>query len=183
VAAARAGTIEQSTSKGQTRVDGRGERQNWCFFRASVHVPAAQPLVATETGRLLNSSVVKYREDCGGFIHVKLHHDRVDHRAWDAEFRAMARTAAAARALLQVPTLRPEEASVQAQEMLRTGARPEAELPRVVTRDAEASVQGQLQLFMTEVPCLSCIGAMVQFRRRFPNIALRIHWEGFPENP
>ena len=37
--------------------------RNWCFFRASVHVPAAQPLVAAETGRLLNSSVVKYRED------------------------------------------------------------------------------------------------------------------------
>eukprot|EP00439_Symbiodinium_sp_Y106_P053956 s1712_g7.t1 len=140
VAALRAGT-EQSASKAQTRVDGRGERQNWCFFRASVHVPAAQPLVAAETGRLLNSSVVKYREDS------------------------------------------PEEASVQAQEMLRTGARPEAELPRAVTRDAEASVQGQLQLFMTEVPCLSCIGAMAQFRRRFPNIALQIHWEGFPEDP
>jgi hypothetical protein len=118
---------------------------------------------------------VKYREDCAGLVHVKLHHDRVDHRAWDAEFRAMARTAAAARALLGDP-----DGVQQAQELLANGARTGDEIPRGSFQGDEAQVEGLLELFMTEVPCLSCMCAMAQFRRRFPRITLRVLWDGLP---
>ena len=37
-------------------------RRNWCFFRAFVHLPGHEDLSASEQGRLLNSTVVKYRE-------------------------------------------------------------------------------------------------------------------------
>ena len=151
-------------------VDGRGERQNWCFFRSFVNVNGLQ---VQEPGRLLNSSMVKYREDCAGLVHVKLHHDRVDHRAWDAEFRALARTAAAARALLK------GEARA-AQELLANGARMGEEMPCGSVQEDEAQVSGHLELFMTEVPCLSCMCAMAQFRQRFPGITLSVLWEGLP---
>lgn len=173
---------------------GRGERQNWCFFKSSVCLRCSgiQALNAEEPGRLLNSSVVSYREDTAGLVAVKLHHDRVDHRAWDAEFRAMARTAAAARTLLlarrgqQSDTPSAEAAAV---ELFRSGARvlepssPEAETPispNGATREEEAVVEGTLQLYMTEVPCLSCICAMAQFRKRFPMIRLEVAWDGLP---
>ena len=153
-------------------MDGRGERQNWCYFRSSV---SANGLLVREPGRLLNSTVVKYREDCAGLVHVKLHHDRVDHRAWDAEFRAMARTAAAARTLLGDP-----DGVQQAQELLANGARTGDEIPCSSFQGDEAQVEGLLELFMTEVPCLSCMCAMAQFRRRFPRITLRVLWDGLP---
>lgn len=161
----QSGTLKQN-------LDGRGERQNWCYFRCTVRVNS---LMAKEPGRLLNSTMVKYREDCAGLVHVKLHHDRVDHRAWDAEFRAMARTAAAARTLLQAD----DSAQEMAQELLAHGARG-SEIPCGAFRQDEAEVEGSLELFMTEVPCLSCMCAMVQFRQRFPKINLCVLWDGLP---
>ena len=158
--------------------DGRGERQNWCYFQAFVK---ANGLFAHERGRWLNSTVVKYKEDSAGLVHVKLHHDRVDHRAWDAEFRAMARTAAAARTLLQAAS--EESAQDIAQNLLGNGARPDStaeSIPCGAGKDAEAQVEGHLMLFMTEVPCLSCMGAMAQFHQRFPKISLQVSWDGLP---
>ena len=164
----RAGALQELLDlRSRQGLAGRGERQNWCLFRAELRV--GQQSCRDE--RLLNSSVVRYREDCAGLVHVKLHHDRVDHRAWDAEFRAMARTAAAARSLL-------EGAVGAAQELLAHGARPEETAG--ASREAEARVEGRLELLMTEVPCLSCVGAMAQFRGRFPGIALHVLWDGLP---
>eukprot|EP00438_Fugacium_kawagutii_P021997 Skav217025 [mRNA] locus=scaffold1803:304188:319932:- [translate_table: standard] len=122
-------------------VDGRGERQNWCYFRSRVSVNG---LEVHEPGRLLNSTVVKYREDSAGLVHVKLHHDRVDHRAWDAEFRAMARTAAAARTLLKGGS------RDMARQLLETGARTGDDIPCGSLPSDEARVEGELDLFMTE---------------------------------
>ncbi|CAK9045675.1 Putative membrane protein [Durusdinium trenchii] len=172
------GTAARSCALKQVNSDGRGERQNWCFFRAYVKTKG---LVAHEPGRWLNSTVVKYCEDCAGLVHVKLHHDRVDHRAWDAEFRAMARTAAAARTLLHAEG--DAHAQEIAQNLLANGARPDGlseSVPCGASRDAEALVEGYLALFMTEVPCLSCMCAMAQFRKRFSSVSLQVSWEGLP---
>eukprot|EP00933_Yihiella_yeosuensis_P024939 TRINITY_DN19339_c0_g1_i1.p1 TRINITY_DN19339_c0_g1~~TRINITY_DN19339_c0_g1_i1.p1 ORF type:complete len:348 (-),score=73.26 TRINITY_DN19339_c0_g1_i1:415-1413(-) len=168
---------------------GRGERQNWCYFKAAIAVTDGSGirLVAEEGGRLLNSSVVNYREDTAGLVSVKLHHDRVDHRSWDAEFRAMARTAASARTLLLATqgVSDPKVAQEVASGYFRDGARGDVQaespaIPTGATRQAEATVEGRLQLYMTEVPCLSCVCAMAQFRQRFPKIYLEVSWEGLP---
>ncbi|CAE8659163.1 unnamed protein product, partial [Polarella glacialis] len=102
VAAAAAGIGNRAMSEKTSGEPGRGERANWCFFRCVVSVVGVDGTVlsAQEPGRIISSSVVNYREDYGGMVSVKLHHDRVDHRSWDAEFRAMGRVAAAARSLL-----------------------------------------------------------------------------------
>lgn len=162
-------------------VAGRGERASFCFWRASVHVPCSRSGSAQhleQLGRLQSSAVAGYREDNGGLVAVKLSHDHVSHRAWDAEFRAMARVAAASRALLAGST------QDRAQELLTTGAA--AEAPGAAPRDSreraalEARVVGRLEIYLTEVPCLSCACAMAQFRRRFPGVALDVAWDGMP---
>jgi len=163
---------------------GRGDRANWCYWRARVRVvdPNGSEQVVEEPGRLQNSTVVGYREDCAGLVAVKLCHDRVNHRSWDCEFRAMSRTAAAARALLSGRSL------AESQAMMDVGA---AEAPVDNAEDVEAhschnlaageaSVEGYLEIHMTEVPCLSCICAAAQFRRRFQLVSLLVSWEGMP---
>merc|ERR1719203_1592184 len=97
---------------------GRGDRANWCYWRARVRVvgPDGSELAVEEPGRLQNSTVVGYREDCAGLVAVKLSHDRVNHRSWDCEFRAMARTAAASRAILA------GRSTEHAERLLETGA-------------------------------------------------------------
>lgn len=184
-------------AEGQAQDAGRGERANWCFWRASVaacacavgrhsgtHIQAMQERqCVAEGGRLQSSTVVGYREDCGGLVAVKLSHDHVSHRAWDCEFRAMARTAAAARALLAGMPV------AKAQALLDFGAADEpppqegADVATLTPQERlalEASVEGRLEIYMTEVPCLSCIGAMAQFRRRFPRISFEVAWDGMP---
>lgn len=37
-----------------------------------------------------------------------------------------------------------------------------------------SAVEGELWLHVSEVPCLSCVGAMAQFRKVFPDVALRL---------
>ena len=39
-------------------------------------------------------------------------------------------------------------------------------------------LRGWVHLYVTEVPCLSCLGAMVQFTRRFPRVELRVAYPG-----
>mmetsp|Transcript_3647 Transcript_3647/g.13394 ORF Transcript_3647/g.13394 Transcript_3647/m.13394 type:complete len:867 (+) Transcript_3647:204-2804(+) len=180
------GAAARAQDGGNAGSGGRGERANFCFWRASVEVPdgCGGSHRVEESGRLQNSSVVGYREDCGGLVAVKLSHDHVSHRAWDAEFRAMARVAAAARALLA------GQSAARAQALIDTGASEDGsgglvagrQLPRSARErsDLEGQVRGRLEIYMTEVPCLSCVCAMAQFRRRFLAIALEVAWDGMP---
>lgn len=160
---------------------GRGERANRCYWQVRLSAPGPDSVrrSAEGAGRTLSSTVVNYREECAGLVAVKLSHDRVTHRAWDCEFRAMARTAAAARALLAgLPAAR-------VQSFLDVGASeepPAAEgLGAVQGRwHGESSVEGLLRIHMTEVPCLSCVCAFLQFRRRFPGVEVEVNWDGMP---
>lgn len=160
---------------------GRGERANWCFWRAGVQVTIdGVTQTAVEPGRLSNSAVVGYREECAGFVAVMMSHDHVSHRSWDCEFRAMARTAAAARAILC------GQSAADAQLFMVTGAADEKVDGDQKAEDIrnrhgnEEDVEGFLEIHMTEVPCLSCICAMVQFRRRFRKIDFRVSWDAMP---
>merc|ERR1712217_377541 len=86
---------------------------------------------------------------------VKLSNDRLNHRKRDAEFRALAHTAGVLRALL-----------------------PNADLLMAERIWWGKSVRGRLQIYVTEVPCLSCLGAMIQFTKRFPDVSLRVSYPG-----
>merc|ERR1712032_1182060 len=77
------------------------------------------------------------------------------HRKRDAEFRALAHTAGVLRALL-----------------------PNADELMVERIWWGKHVRGRLQIYVTEVPCLSCLGAMVQFSKRFPNVELKVSYPG-----
>eukprot|EP00927_Polykrikos_kofoidii_P022141 TRINITY_DN2072_c0_g2_i1.p1 TRINITY_DN2072_c0_g2~~TRINITY_DN2072_c0_g2_i1.p1 ORF type:complete len:878 (-),score=121.04 TRINITY_DN2072_c0_g2_i1:111-2744(-) len=172
---------------------GRGERANRCFWRAKVFAPGPDGAwrTAEEPGRTQNSTVVGYREETAGLVAVKLSHDRVSHRAWDCEFRAMARTAAAGRALLSGLS------ELQVRSLLDVGAldetREEASAVNCGEDEAataaaaaaddrlwhdEGAIEGSLCIYMTEVPCISCVCAMLQFRRRFPRIVVEVEWNG-----
>merc|ERR1712242_421205 len=86
---------------------------------------------------------------------VKLSNDRLNHRRRDAEFRALAHAAGVLRALF------PDADDLMVQRIW-WGKR----------------VQGWVQIHVTEVPCLSCLGAMVQFSKRFPHVDLRVSYPG-----
>lgn len=161
----RAATIAEGMAGPGSLDFGRGERQNWCFFRARCGAASDGPGSVELPGRLLNSSVLGYREDNAGLVAVKLHHDRVSHRSWDAEFRGLALFAAAARTLLGGPN--------------GVAERPDGR-PEPAARGSEDAVEGHIQLYMTEVPCLSCICVMAQFRRRFPRVVIEVDWVGLP---
>lgn len=123
---------------------GHGPRtgvQNWCFF----HVRLEEGSVVVEAHGLANSTVTATVPDTSGLVAVQLHFDRVRHRSWDAEFRALASIIDSAREIRR-----------------RVPASP---------------VSGVAQLFVTDVPCISCVGAMAQFRRRFPGISLSVSWD------
>merc|ERR1711870_207928 len=93
-------------------------------------------------------------------IAVKLSNDRLNHRKRDAEFRAMAHVAGVLRSLLP-------DADALMQERVWWGK----------------NVWGKLQIYVTEVPCLSCLGAMAQFSKRFPRVSLRVSYPGCPSAP
>lgn len=136
--------------------------QNWCLFRFQVSVATGGGMVKAE-----ELEGIRVRS-CGGdpvavglldppfeahLVAVKLSNDRLNHRKRDAEFRALAHTAGVLRALL----------------------------PNADTLMAERiwwgkHVRGWLQIYATEVPCLSCLGAMVQFSKRFPNVELKVSY-------
>lgn len=138
--------------------------QNWCFFRFEVSaVVGGETVTASE----LNGIRVR---SCGGdpvamtlldapfeahMIAVKLSNDRLNHRKRDAEFRAMAHVAGVLRKLLP-------DADRLMEERIWWGK----------------SVRGWFKVYVTEVPCLSCLGAMVQFLKRFPNIDLQVTFPG-----
>eukprot|EP00971_Amphidinium_carterae_P060443 1196277-Amphidinium_carterae.1 len=145
---------------------GRGDRASWCYWRSHIVVKGLEDGEARtlcERGRVLNSAVVGYREEQAGFVSVMLNHDHVSHRYWDCEYRAMARTAAAARLLLSG---RPES---EAKAALETGAAlPPKEGEHVfnpvhkeIQQDAEASVEGCVEIHMTEVPFSVALQARV----------------------
>jgi len=149
---------------GLLRTDPGAGSQNWCLFRFKVTATIDGMCVKSEelTGLRVRS--------CGGdpaalelldppfeahFTAVKLSNDRLNHRKRDAEFRALAHVAGVLRALL------PDADALMA-ERIWWGK----------------SVQGWLQIYVTEVPCLSCLGAMVQFTKRFPRVELRVSYPG-----
>lgn len=178
----------QASSEREGRQGGRGWRANWCYWRAHVEVPSiickGEWTRVQEQGRMQTSAVAGYREDVGGLVAVKLSHDHVSHRSWDCEFRAMARTAAAVRALAAGFPIE------RAQAFIDNGAAPSPEdlasscvsMPACPARrsELEALARGTLEIYMTEVPCISCVGAMAQFRRRLPGISLSVAWDGMP---
>merc|ERR1711879_907770 len=84
------------------------------------------------------------------FTPVKLSNDRLNHRKRDAEYRAMAHAAGALRRLF-----------------------PDADELMAGRIWWGKNVEGWLQMYVTEVPCLSCLGATVQFSRRFPKVRVR----------
>merc|ERR1712107_268001 len=84
-------------------------------------------------------------------VAVKLSNDRLTHRRRDAEFRALSHVAGVLRNLLP-----------EADELMSR---------RIMWGDY---VEGWFRMYVTEVPCLSCIGAMVQFTKRFPRVNLRV---------
>mmetsp|Transcript_19258 Transcript_19258/g.58802 ORF Transcript_19258/g.58802 Transcript_19258/m.58802 type:complete len:773 (-) Transcript_19258:5-2323(-) len=142
--------------------------QNWCFFRYQVSTIVEGE--ATRSAEELNGIRVR---SCGGdavalelldppfeahLTPVKLSNDRLNHRKRDAEFRALAHTAGVLRALF------PDADTLMAQRIW-WGKR----------------VQGWLHIRVTEVPCLSCLGAMIQFSKRFPHIDLRVSYPGAEE--
>merc|ERR1712151_1334459 len=73
-------------------------------------------------------------------VAVKLSNDRLNHRKRDCEFRAMSHTAGVLRQLF-----------------------PDADRLMAERVWWGKSVRGMLQLYLTEMPCLSCLGAMIQF--------------------
>merc|ERR1712151_83304 len=88
-------------------------------------------------------------------VAVKLSNDRLNHRKRDAEFRALAHTAGVLRKLF-----------------------PHADALMTQRIWWGKHVRGWLQIYVTEVPCLSCLGVMVQFSKRFPNISLQVSYPG-----
>lgn len=89
------------------------------------------------------------------FVAVKLSNDRLNHRRRDAEFRAIAHVAGVLRTLV-----------------------PEADAMMVERAHWGEWLQGWVKMYVTEVPCLSCLGVMVQFSRRFPRVSLSVHFPG-----
>merc|ERR1711972_796550 len=138
--------------------------QNWCFFRFRVTTS-----ITGTTAEAEELDGIRVRS-CGGdpvaltlldppfeahLIAVKLSNDRLNHRKRDAEFRAMAHVAGVLRRLL-----------------------PDADSRMAERIWGGKQVEGWLQIYVTEVPCLSCLGAMVQFSKRFPNVKLRVSYPG-----
>ncbi|CAE8610380.1 unnamed protein product [Polarella glacialis] len=155
LAAEKAGLLRQDPGAGS---------QNWCLFTYRLESDAAAGgLVAEETKGL------KVRS-CGNdpaaldlldppreahLVAVRLSNDRLNHRRRDAEFRALAHCAGVLRTLI------PDADTLMA-ERVRWGDR----------------LHGWIRLYVTEVPCLSCLGAMVQFTKRFPRVELCVAYPG-----
>eukprot|EP00415_Alexandrium_ostenfeldii_P001512 UN1512 len=145
-------------------VDPGSGSQNWCYFRFKVATMGQEEPASCEELRGIRV------RSCGGdatakelldppfeahLTAVKLSNDRLNHRKRDAEFRAMAHTAGVLRALF------PNADTLMA-ERVWWGKR----------------VEGWLKIYVTEVPCLSCLGTMVQFMKRFPNVRLEVYYPG-----
>mmetsp|Transcript_135910 Transcript_135910/g.434819 ORF Transcript_135910/g.434819 Transcript_135910/m.434819 type:complete len:743 (-) Transcript_135910:255-2483(-) len=138
--------------------------QNWCLFRFQVTAFVQGQWVEAE-----ELEGIRVRS-CGGdpvaltlldapfeshLLAVKLSNDRLNHRKRDAEFRALAHVAGVLRRLF------PDDDSLMS-ERIWWGK----------------NVNGWLQIYVTEVPCLSCLGAMLQFAKRFPHVDLRVSYPG-----
>lgn len=145
---------------GLLRQDPGAGSQSWCLFRYNLQ---SETRVAAELDGIQIRS-------CGGdpaaldlldqpreahLVAVRLSNDRLNHRRRDAEFRALAHTAGVLRTLI------PEVDALMMQRV-SWGER----------------LNGWVHLYVTEVPCLSCVGAMIQFSRRFPNVCLRVSFPG-----
>ncbi|CAE7349109.1 ACAD11 [Symbiodinium natans] len=142
------------------RQDPGAGSQNWCLFRYDL---------SSELREAKELAGIRVRS-CGGdplalelldppreahLVAVRLSNDRLNHRRRDAEFRAIAHTAGILRALIP-------NADQLMQDRIVWGNR----------------LRGWVHLYVTEVPCLSCLGAMVQFARRFPRVQLRVAYPG-----
>jgi len=146
--------------------------QNWCLFRFHVAaladegadeettaiLPFAEELSGIRVGSSGGDAAALQLLDAPFEAHltaVKLSNDRLNHRKRDAEFRALAHTAGVLRRLHS-------NADEMMTQRIWWGKR----------------VHGWLQMHLTEVPCLSCLGAMVQFKRRFPKVDLHVSYLG-----
>eukprot|EP00439_Symbiodinium_sp_Y106_P080154 s986_g18.t3 len=147
------------------RQDPGAGSQNWCLFRFHL---------SSELREAKELAGIRVRS-CGGdplalelldppreahLVAVRLSNDRLNHRRRDAEFRALAHTAGVLRGLIP-------NADQLMQERIVWGNR----------------LRGWVHLYVTEVPCLSCLGAMVQFARRFPRVQLRVAYPGSDQYP
>ncbi|CAK0807728.1 unnamed protein product, partial [Prorocentrum cordatum] len=142
-----------------------GGSQNWCLFRYQL----TATLVDGTTSSASELEGIRVRS-CGNdpavwelmeppreahLVAVKLSNDRLNHRRRDAEFRALAHVAGVMRSLF-----------------------PDADALMAARFRWGEHVSGSLQIYVTEVPCLSCLGAMVQFSRRFPHVRIRVSYPG-----
>lgn len=138
--------------------------QTWCVFRFELFAYVAGRRVCVHEPRGIQvrscagdptALLLKEAPREAHFVAVKLSNDRLNHRKRDAEFRAMSHAAGLMRTLL-----------------------PDVDELMVDRIQWGEKVSGKLQLFVSEVPCLSCLGAMVQFTKRFPNVQLRVSCPG-----
>jgi len=147
------------------RQDPGAGSQNYCLFRYQLQ---------SESCKAEELEGIRVRS-CGGdplalnlldppreahLVAVRLSNDRLNHRRRDAEFRAIAHTAGVLRTLIP-------DVDRLMQERVCWGER----------------LHGWVHLYVTEVPCLSCLGAMVQFSRRFPRVQLRVAYPGSDKYP